>query len=142
MNNQYSLLLSSVCLFIAASTGHASSIPPDSKTADGVESALQSTRHLFTQNVLLLASSVLANAPGTDPVPGAIERMNAYPGLEQAVRLILFANNIPGHNAARIDIDVTEDGSRASIAFIMPSGANRIVACIHDNSAWECIEQS
>lgn len=88
---------------------------------------------------------------GGDPVPGVRVALQRYPGLESATTQVVFANNIPGHDAEQIDLEVAADSSTVAMTFFFAEGfvhpsygaqpQSRTVMCDKTNdSTWSCNE--
>ncbi|MEM9450641.1 MAG: SRPBCC family protein [Cyanobacteria bacterium P01_E01_bin.6] len=88
---------------------------------------------------------------GNDPVPEAIAALQGYPALTSAITEVVFANNIPGHDAEQIDLEMKTDLSTANITFFFSEGfvhptygsqpQARIVTCsIASQDGWNCNE--
>lgn len=86
---------------------------------------------------------VAASSYAKDPVPQARRDMSPYKGLESAVTKIVFANNIRGHDAERIDIEVNQDETQAIISFIFSPdfSPNHTVECEKADRKWDCRER-
>ncbi|MEM9006967.1 MAG: SRPBCC family protein [Cyanobacteria bacterium P01_F01_bin.86] len=128
----------------------------DQGTLPATHQPLQS--HRENEVVATLAStqasaslSFTGAGTGGDPVLEAIAALQGYPGLASAITEVVFANNIPGHDAEQIDLAVTTDRSTAYITFSFSEGfvhaiygaqpRSRIITCssISQNS-WSCNE--
>jgi hypothetical protein len=83
--------------------------------------------------------------PHVDQVPGALERMRPWQGLGEAVTTVVMNSpqgRIHGHDAARIEIDVSDAEDTARIRFVMLPGfelhGDRTVSCVRSSGAWSC----
>jgi hypothetical protein len=100
---------------------------------------------LLVLSFLIATAGAPADATPTDPVPGALERMKAWPGLGDAVTEVVMHSpegRIHGHDARRIDIEVDEAGTSARVQFLMPTSftlhGDRTVVCTRTDKAWAC----
>ena len=86
-----------------------------------------------------------------DPVPEASAALQDYPRLASAITQVVLANNIPGHDAEQIDIEMATDRSTANITFFFSEGfvhptygsqpQSRMVTCsVVSQDSWNCNE--
>lgn len=95
--------------------------------------------------------SFTGDSTGGDPVPEAVAALQDYPALVSAITEVVFANNIPGHDAEQIDLEIKTDLSTANVTFFFSEGfvhpaygsqpQSRIVTCsIASQDSWNCNE--